>query len=84
MACKQLQVLIVTELISCIYYTDLATPDHGMLPPNTAAAVNNVVFGGALAGQFFFGWLGDRLGHKSIYLRAVLFTAICSLMSGSR
>ena len=84
MACKQLQVLIVTELISCIYYTDLATPDHGMLPPNTAVAVHDVVFGGALAGQFFFGWLGDRLGRKSICGRTVLFTAICSLMSGSR
>ena len=53
-------------MLGCIYYTDLARPDHGMLPPNTAVAVHDVVFGGALGGQFFFGWLGDRLGRKSI------------------
>ena len=55
MARQQLQVLVVPELLGCIYYTDIARPDHGMLPPKAAAAMNGVVFCGALAGQFFLG-----------------------------
>jgi len=37
MARQQLQVLVVPELLGCIYYTDIARPDHGMLPPKAAA-----------------------------------------------
>ena len=64
-------------MLDCIYYTNLARPEHGTLPPNAVDAVNGVMLGGALAGQFFCGWLGDRLGRKSVYDRTLLLMAIC-------
>jgi hypothetical protein len=39
---------------------------------------------GALAGQFFFGWLGDGLGRNSVNGRTLLYMAFYSLASGSR
>ena len=83
MACKQLQVLFITELLGCIYYTDLAKPEHGTLSLNAADAVNGVVLCDALAGQFFFSWFGDRLGRNSVYGGTLLHMAICSLASSS-
>src|SRR6185437_1061823 len=38
----------------------------------------------ALAGQFFFGWLGDGLGRNSVNGRTLLYMAFYSLASGSR
>ncbi|KAL6842349.1 hypothetical protein ACP4OV_027776 [Aristida adscensionis] len=73
---------LVTKLLGRIYYTDTAKPDPGSLPPNVAAAVNGVAFCGTLAGQLFFGWLGDKLGRKSVYGMTLMLMVICSIASG--
>uniref|UniRef100_A0A0D3HE60 H(+)/Pi cotransporter n=1 Tax=Oryza barthii TaxID=65489 RepID=A0A0D3HE60_9ORYZ len=73
---------LVTKLLGRIYYTDLAKENPGSLPPNVAAAVNGVAFCGTLAGQLFFGWLGDKLGRKSVYGMTLLMMVICSIASG--
>ncbi|KAL6902364.1 hypothetical protein ACP4OV_005240 [Aristida adscensionis] len=73
---------LVTKLLGRIYYSDPSGPDPGALPPNVAAAVNGVALCGTLAGQLFFGWLGDRLGRKSVYGMTLLLMVICSLASG--
>jgi len=72
---------LVTKLLGRIYYTDTAKPDPGSLPPNVAAAVNGVAFCGTLAGQLFFGWLGDKLGRKSVYGMTLMLMVICSIAS---
>jgi len=51
-ASKQLHVL---AMLGCVYYTNLARPEHGTLPPNVVDAVNGVMLDCALAGQFFCG-----------------------------
>jgi PHS family inorganic phosphate transporter-like MFS transporter len=73
---------LVTKLLGRIYYTDVSKPDPGTLPPNVAAAVNGVALCGTLAGQLFFGWLGDKLGRKSVYGMTLLLMVICSVASG--
>ncbi|CAN6305016.1 unnamed protein product [Urochloa humidicola] len=73
---------LVTKLLGRIYYTDLTKPDPGSLPPNVAAAVNGVAFCGTLAGQLFFGWLGDKLGRKSVYGMTLMLMVLCSIASG--
>ncbi|CAL4912605.1 unnamed protein product [Urochloa decumbens] len=73
---------LVTKLLGRIYYTDPSKPDPGTLPPNVAAAVNGVALCGTLAGQLFFGWLGDRLGRKSVYGMTLLLMVLCSVASG--
>ncbi|CAN6310964.1 unnamed protein product [Urochloa humidicola] len=73
---------LVTKLLGRIYYTDLSKPDPGSLPPNVAAAVNGVAFCGTLAGQLFFGWLGDKLGRKSVYGMTLMLMVLCSIASG--
>jgi MFS transporter, PHS family, inorganic phosphate transporter len=35
-----------------------------------------------LAGQLFFGWLGDKLGRKSVYGMTLLLMVICSVALG--
>jgi PHS family inorganic phosphate transporter-like MFS transporter len=73
---------LVTKLLGRVYYTDPTKPDPGTLPPNVAAAVNGVALCGTLAGQLFFGWLGDRLGRKSVYGMTLLLMVVCSIASG--
>jgi PHS family inorganic phosphate transporter-like MFS transporter len=73
---------LVTKLLGRIYYTDPASPTPGSLPPNIAAAVNGVALCGTLSGQLFFGWLGDKLGRKSVYGMTLLLMVICSIASG--
>ena len=58
---------LVTRLLGRIYYTDPTSNAPGHLPANVSAAVNGVALCGTLAGQLFFGWLGDKLGRKSVY-----------------
>lgn len=58
---------LVTKLLSRIYYHVDGSKKPGTLPPNVASAVNGVAFCGTLAGQLFFGWLGDKLGRKKVY-----------------
>ncbi|KAK1604022.1 hypothetical protein QYE76_027695 [Lolium multiflorum] len=73
---------LVTKLLGRIYYTDPSLPNPGTLPPGVAAAVNGVAFCGTLSGQLFFGWLGDKLGRKSVYGMTLILMVICSLGSG--
>ena len=73
---------LVTKLLGRIYYTDLSKDKPGTLPPNVAAAVNGVAFCGTLAGQLFFGWLGDKMGRKRVYGLTLLLMVVCSIASG--
>uniref|UniRef100_A0A0D9VPM1 H(+)/Pi cotransporter n=1 Tax=Leersia perrieri TaxID=77586 RepID=A0A0D9VPM1_9ORYZ len=75
-------IALVTKLIGRIYYTDLTSPNPGTLPPNVSAAVNGVALCGTLAGQLFFGWLGDKLGRKSVYGFTLILMVLCSVASG--
>nr|CAD1835178.1 unnamed protein product [Ananas comosus var. bracteatus] len=58
----------------------LAVP--GQSPPRVSSAVNGVAFVGTLSGQLFFGWLGDKLGRKSVYGMTLLLMILCSAASG--
>ncbi|KAJ4777636.1 phosphate transporter 1 [Rhynchospora pubera] len=73
---------LVAKLLGRLYYTDLTYKNPGTLPPNVSAAVTGVALCGTLSGQLFFGWLGDRLGRKSVYGFTLILMVICSLASG--
>ncbi|GJM99161.1 hypothetical protein PR202_ga16241 [Eleusine coracana subsp. coracana] len=73
---------LVTKLLGRLYYTDPSSKDPGSLPPNVSAAVNGVALCGTLAGQLFFGWLGDKLGRKSVYGFTLILMVLCSVASG--
>lgn len=72
----------VTKLLGRIYYYEEGSTKPGSLPPNVSAAVNGVALCGTLAGQLFFGWLGDKLGRKKVYGMTLMMMVICSLASG--
>ncbi|PHT85693.1 putative inorganic phosphate transporter 1-5 [Capsicum annuum] len=73
---------MVTKLLGRIYYHHDNAVKPGSLPPNVSAAVNGVAFCGTLAGQLFFGWLGDKLGRKKVYGMTLMIMVICSIASG--
>ncbi|CAN0875219.1 Low affinity inorganic phosphate transporter 1 [Linum grandiflorum] len=73
---------LVTRLLGRIYYHHEGSPKPGTLPPNVGAAVNGVAFCGTLAGQLFFGWLGDKMGRKKVYGMTLMLMVLCSLASG--
>lgn len=73
---------LVTKLLGRLYYTHPGALKPGTLPPNVAAAVNGVAFCGTLAGQLFFGWLGDKLGRKKVYGMTLMVMVLCSIASG--
>ncbi|KAF5465949.1 hypothetical protein F2P56_015912 [Juglans regia] len=73
---------LVTKLLGRIYYTKEGAPKPGTLPPNVADAVNGVALCGTLAGQLFFGWLGDKLGRKKVYGITLVLMVVCSVASG--
>lgn len=73
---------LVTKLLGRIYYTIEGSPRPGTLPPAVAAAVNGVALAGTLAGQLFFGWLGDKLGRKRVYGLTLILMVVCSIASG--
>ena len=68
---------LVTKLLGRIYYTVPGSLKPGTLPPNVANAVNGVAFCGTLAGQLFFGWLGDKLGRKRVYGITLILMVVC-------
>eukprot|EP00897_Mesotaenium_endlicherianum_P002717 jgi/Mesen1/2473/ME000158S01668 len=72
----------VTKLLGRLYYYDPLINKPGVLPVNVAAAVNGVALCGTLAGQLFFGWLGDKLGRKKVYGVTLLIMIVCSVCSG--
>lgn len=72
----------VTKLLGRIYYTHPNSTKPGTLPPNVSAAVNGVALCGTLAGQLFFGWLGDKMGRKKVYGLTLALMVFSSLASG--
>ena len=75
-------VSLVTKLLGRIYYHVEGAAKPGTLPPNVSAAVNGVALCGTLAGQLFFGWLGDKMGRKRVYGMTLMLMVICSIASG--
>ncbi|KAK4855535.1 hypothetical protein QYF36_008316 [Acer negundo] len=73
---------LVTKLLGRIYYHVDGHPKPGTLPPGVSAAVNGVAFCGTLAGQLFFGWLGDKMGRKKVYGITLILMVVSSLASG--
>ncbi|KAF4387127.1 hypothetical protein G4B88_024699, partial [Cannabis sativa] len=73
---------LVTKLLGRIYYHVDGAEKPGTLPPNVSAAVNGVAFCGTLAGQLFFGWLGDKMGRKRVYGMTLMMMVLCSVASG--
>ncbi|KAJ4720257.1 Phosphate transporter [Melia azedarach] len=78
----------VTKLIGRLYYYDPTAhkvgedPKPGTLPPNVSNAITGVALCGTLAGQLFFGWLGDKLGRKKVYGITLVTMVGCALASG--
>ncbi|CAL5416454.1 unnamed protein product [Camellia sinensis] len=73
---------LVTKLLGRIYYTDITKAKPGTLPPAAASSVTGVALVGTLCGQLFFGWLGDKMGRKSVYGMTLVLMVLCSLASG--
>ncbi|KAL6127963.1 hypothetical protein ACLB2K_071324 [Fragaria x ananassa] len=72
----------VTKLIGRLYFYDPSTNKPGFLPPNINNAITGVALFGTLAGQLFFGWLGDKLGRKKVYGITLVTMVGCALASG--
>lgn len=72
----------VTKLIGRLYYFDPSTNAPGALPKNISNAITGVALCGTLAGQLFFGWLGDKLGRKKVYGITLVTMVGCALASG--
>lgn len=72
----------VTKLIGRLYYYDPMTHKPGKLPINVSNAITGVALCGTLAGQLFFGWLGDKLGRKKVYGLTLAIMVGCALASG--
>ncbi|KAK3403969.1 hypothetical protein EUGRSUZ_K00323 [Eucalyptus grandis] len=72
----------VTKLLGRLYYFDPSSATPAKLP----VAVNNFVIGvaliGTLAGQLFFGLLGDKFGRKRVYGITLILMVICAICSG--
>ncbi|KAJ8768462.1 hypothetical protein K2173_021615 [Erythroxylum novogranatense] len=73
---------LVTKLLGRIYYYEEGSGKPGSLPSNVSSAVTGVAFCGTLAGQLFFGWLGDKLGRKNVYGMTLMLMVLCSVASG--
>ncbi|KAF9607357.1 hypothetical protein IFM89_033945 [Coptis chinensis] len=73
---------LVTKLLGRLYYHVDGASKPGTLPPNVSAAVNGVALCGSLAGQLFFGWLGDKMGRKHVYGMTLMLMVLCSIASG--
>ncbi|XP_031274367.1 probable inorganic phosphate transporter 1-7 [Pistacia vera] len=73
---------LVTKLLGRIYYHVDGAPNPGTLPPRVSAAVNGVALCGTLAGQLFFGWLGDKLGRKRVYGITLILMVVSAIASG--
>ncbi|KAM1020408.1 hypothetical protein ACFX13_042381 [Malus domestica] len=72
----------VTKLIGRLYYYDPSTNKPGVLPNHINNAITGVALFGTLAGQLFFGWLGDKLGRKKVYGITLVTMVGCALASG--
>lgn len=73
---------LVTKLLGRIYYFEQGSKKPGVLPPVVYSSVIGVALVGTLAGQLFFGWLGDKMGRKRVYGLTLILMVGCSLASG--
>lgn len=73
---------LCTKLLGRIYYHVEGAAKPGTLPPGVNSSVTGVALVGTLAGQLFFGWLGDKMGRKKVYGMTLAIMVICSLASG--
>jgi PHS family inorganic phosphate transporter-like MFS transporter len=73
---------VVTGLLGRLYYQKPGAKAPGTLPVNVNAAVSAVALCGTLAGQLFFGWLGDKLGRKKVYGMTLMLMVIAALACG--
>ncbi|XP_042510890.1 inorganic phosphate transporter 1-4-like [Macadamia integrifolia] len=73
---------LVTKLLGRIYYYKEGSQSPGTLPPSVNSAISGVAFCGTLAGQLFFGWLGDKMGRKRVYGLTLVLMVVCSIASG--
>ncbi|XP_009612775.1 low affinity inorganic phosphate transporter 1-like [Nicotiana tomentosiformis] len=73
---------LVTKLLGRLYYTKPELLKPGTLPPTVSASVTGVALVGTLAGQLFFGWLGDKMGRKTVYGMTLIIMVLCSVASG--
>ncbi|XP_052195275.1 low affinity inorganic phosphate transporter 8-like isoform X2 [Diospyros lotus] len=72
----------VTKLIGRLYYYNPSKSSPGTLPDNVNNAITGVALCGTLAGQLFFGWLGDKLGRKKVYGITLITMVGCAIASG--
>ncbi|KAI9102088.1 hypothetical protein K1719_023598 [Acacia pycnantha] len=72
----------VTKLIGRLYYFDPSAQIPGKLPQQVNNAITGAALCGTLAGQLFFGWLGDKLGRKKVYGITLVTMVGCALCSG--
>ncbi|PON71128.1 Phosphate transporter [Parasponia andersonii] len=72
----------VTKLIGRLYFPNPTGKDPGALPKQVNNAITGVALCGTLAGQLFFGWLGDKLGRKRVYGLTLVTMVGCALASG--
>ncbi|CAA0817411.1 Probable inorganic phosphate transporter 1-7 [Striga hermonthica] len=73
---------LVSRLLGRIYYTKHGAPKPGTLPPAVSSSVTGVALVGTLAGQLFFGWLGDKMGRKRVYGLTLILMVVSSVASG--
>lgn len=72
----------VTKLLGRLYYFDPSKQSPGKLPDHVNNAITGVALCGTLAGQLFFGWLGDKLGRKKVYGITLITMVGCAVASG--
>ncbi|XP_047342712.1 low affinity inorganic phosphate transporter 8-like [Impatiens glandulifera] len=72
----------VAKLIGRLYYYDPTKNKPGVLPNHVNDAITGVALFGTLAGQLFFGWLGDKLGRKKVYGITLVTMVGCAVCSG--
>ncbi|KAI9096720.1 hypothetical protein K1719_025899 [Acacia pycnantha] len=72
----------VSKLLGRLYYPAPLSGKPGVLPHSVNNAVTGVALIGTLAGQLFFGYLGDKLGRKKVYGITLVLMFICAICSG--
>ena len=72
----------VMKLIGSLYFPNPTGKEPEGLPKQLNNAITGVALCGTLAGQLFFGWLGDKLSRKKVYGLTLVTIVGCALASG--
>ncbi|KAL3682445.1 hypothetical protein R1sor_000467 [Riccia sorocarpa] len=72
----------VTTLLGRLYYYNPGSGKPGILPVGVHAGVVGAALCGALFGQLFFGWAGDKWGRRKMCTVSSIITVFASLASG--